>query len=191
MRKTFNVLLPVLVFVLGYLVYAQWFSPSRPLPYRLPLKSTVPSPLVSLPIRDFKGNESTLEIRNHSYSRTLFLADGLFLNKDFYFSTVKSYHEMLVKQGYQIVYLWAGVNAKDEGAAELISMLQKDQYATHINADSRVMAQYQNLGLQIAKYPFMFVCDKDGNLIYQQEALQAKQLIETLSSLDSKEVPLK
>ncbi|MDF2922477.1 MAG: hypothetical protein K0R57_1391 [Paenibacillaceae bacterium] len=183
MKKTFNIILPIVALVLCYLVYLQWFSPTKPLPYRLALQTTVPSTLATLPIKEVNGIESSIQIKSNSYAYTVFLVD-VPIRGDPYFSLFKNHHENLTKQGYQIVYLW-GMNAGD--SSTLTKMIQSDHFATHAVVDARRSAQYQALGLQFKRLPFLFVCNSAGKVIFQQELLPSNQLMDTLSSLKSKE----
>lgn len=183
MKKTFNIILPIVALVLCYFVYLQWFSPTKPLPYRLALQTTIPSTIANLPIKDVNGKESSIQIKSNNYAYTVFLLDVV-IRKDNYFSYFKNFHENLTKQGYQIVYLWA-INAGD--SSTLTKMIQSDHFATHAVVDARIRAQYQALGLQFSRLPLLFVCNSAGKVIFQQELLPSNQLMDTLSSLKSKE----
>lgn len=177
MRKAINYMLPVLLLVLGYLVYMQWFSPSKPLLFVTPEKTTFPSNLSSLPIKSLDGKKDTLNISNDAL--TIFVVENPRNVSLAFYNTLKPFHEWLTKQGIQIVYLWNGPR-KDE-RLEIIKIVDADSFATHVDFDQRLHAQYQQMGLQFVRFPLVFVYSQEGEAIYSQHPI----LPDTLSDLMS------
>lgn len=177
MRKAINYMLPVLLLVLGYLVYMQWFSPSKPLLFVIPEKTTFPSNLSSLPIKSLDGKKGSLDISSHSY--TIFAVESSSNVSLAFYNTLKPFHEWLTKQGIQIAYLWSG--AKNVEKTDIVQAVDADPFATHVDFDRRLLAQYQQLGLQFVSYPLVFVYSQEGEVIYFQHPI----LPDTISDLMS------
>lgn len=185
MRKTLNFLLPVFLILLGYLVYMQWFSPSKPLLYLPPEKATFPSQLSSLPINLLSGKEETLDIKGKAY--TIFVVDigSYTMGRDFsqsFYMKLKRFHELLSKKDTNIVYLWS-TNKKDE-VAKLAELVETDPYAKQVIFDQTLKAQFQKNGLQIINYPIVFVYSQEGEMIFQQHIMPST--MEDLMSLIDK-----
>lgn len=188
MKKTFNILLPLLALILGYLIYLQWFSPSKPVQLHMALDNVIPSSLASLPVLDENGKETVIPIQDESVSHTLILVDAMMeKDRNFYFSAFKNFHELLTKRGYRIVYLWMGADVQDSGLKQLAALVGNDRFATHAVMGIREAAQYQKLGLQITEFPLAFVYDSKGTLLGQQQGLLGNQVMEFLTALESKE----
>jgi len=184
MRKTLNYLLPLFLIILGYLVYMQWFSPSKPLLYLTPEKTTFPSHLSSLPIKLVNGPVDTLNIQDNTF--TVFVVDFVSrsTNTDFsdsFYAKLKRFHELVAKKGVNIVYLWS--TNKQEDAVKLAMSLELDAYAKHVVFNQRLKAQYQQIGLQIRIYPLVFVYSQQGEMIFQQQILP-NTLEDLMSVLD-------
>lgn len=177
MRRAINYMLAVLLLVLGYLVYMQWFSPSKPLLFVIPEKTTFPSNLSSMPIKSLDGKKDTLNISNHKH--TIFVVESSWNTSLAFYNTLKPFHEWLTKRDAQIVYLWNGPK-KDE-RLEIIKVVDADPYAIHVDYDQRLHAQYQQMGLQFVSFPLVFVYSQEGEVIFFQQHISPDTLSDLMS----------
>jgi len=173
MKKYFNYFFVLMILVLSFLIYQQWFSSSAPLEYYAPIESTAPSHLESLTVKDFEGK--SIDINFNESPKTLIIAERFSSKNDPDFSIYDILSSLFMymdlnDMGIRTVHIWIANNKEDVAIIEdRFSPLEKD---SRYYIDLRTLIAYQDKGLKVSGF-IVAGYNNQGDLIYEKKKVNS------------------
>jgi len=168
MKKYFNYFFILMILVLSFLIYQQWFSSFAPVEYYLPLESTAPRHLEFLTVKDFQGN--SIDINFNDSPKTLIIAERFSSKNDpkhiiYNILSPSFIYRSLNNMGIRTVHIWIVNNKEDVEIIEnQVSPLEID---SRYYMNLRTLIAYQEKGLNVGKF-LVAAYNDQGDLLYER-----------------------